>query len=528
MPEHLKALVFILTLSTVVFAVAKAPATAVAMTSADFVRRRNLWFALILVVFLAHNFWVYIIASAILLYAVQRGERNALALYFFVLLAVPPIPREIPGLGIVNYLFEIEYVRLLILTILLPAYLSLRQRPDTVPFGRMWADRLLAGILVVDFLLMFEHRTFTHVLREGCFNAFVDTFLPYYVASRGLRRLEEFRDALMSLAVAAMALSAVLFLEFWWHWLLYEGLERALGVAWGWNAYVVRGSNVRAAGPIGHPLVAGYVVAIAFGFHLYLRKVVASRTMWVLGFLLLSAGLIAPLSRGPWVGAALMVLAFIATGAAPVAKLTKLGLAGMVVFPLLLLTPYGSRIIDYLPFVGSVDAQNIAFRQTLAQVSYNVFMENPILGSRDFVNAPAMQALRGDDGNVDLVNTYVVFALSRGAVGLALFLCFFGVVIAGIIRAMRRVTDRTDERYVLGQALLAVLLGVLAIVATVAPVLRVPLLYWGVAGLGVAYAGMLRQAKPASVAPDDARAATGPARFDGARGLVARVQGGRR
>jgi len=136
MPNHLKALIVILVLATLVFAFAKAPACAVASAAGDFNRRRNLWFAVTLAAFLAHNFWVYIIAvGALLLYAVPR-EQNKLAMFFFLLFAVPSISEPITGLGIIRSFFTIDYYRLLSLAVLLPAFLVLRKQPGRTVVGR--------------------------------------------------------------------------------------------------------------------------------------------------------------------------------------------------------------------------------------------------------------------------------------------------------------------------------------------------------------------------------------------------------
>ena len=190
MPEYLKALVVILVLASVVFAFAKAPACAVASTREDFERRRNLWFCITIVAFLAHNFWIFIVVTtALVLFALPR-EPNKLAMYFFLQLAMPMFSTQIPGLGIISHFFVIDYARLLALTILLPAFMSLAQRPDVERFGRLLPDKLIAGYIVLQFVLMLNASTFTNCLRYGVFYAFIDIFLPYYVASRALRNLE--------------------------------------------------------------------------------------------------------------------------------------------------------------------------------------------------------------------------------------------------------------------------------------------------------------------------------------------------
>lgn len=504
MPEHLRALVFILAMAAVVFTIARRPACASACAPADFARRRNLWIALTLIAFLAHNVWVYTAVAAIVLLSAQRKEQNPLAMFFFVLFALPPITAELSA-GV--SLFALDYVRLLILTLLLPAYLALRRDRETVPFGRTTADRLLAAGMVLNVALLFEHRTFTSILRDGFFYAFTDIFLPYYVASRSLRRVEQFRDAVMSLVIAAMMLSAILIFEFSRDWLLYQSLGNVLGDALIGVNYLIRDGNLRASGSIGHAIAAGYCVAVGFGLYLGLRKAVPTRLLWGLGLLAFAAGFIGPLSRGPWVGAVAMVLVFLATGPGGAVNLAKLAVVAVLGFGALLLTPAGPVVIDYLPFVGSVDARNVVGRQVLAEVSYRVFWESPILGRYDFVDSPAIQALRGSDGMVDLVNTYVVVALGRGGVGLALFVGFFLAVLAAIFQGVRR-SAGNEEQQTIGRALLGCLVGILVIIATVSPILMIPPLYWLISGLGVGYALMVKRGERQTVEAASPRTAS--------------------
>jgi len=89
-------------------------------------------------------------------------------------------------------------------------------------------------------------------------------------------------------------------------------------------------------------------------------------------------------------------------------------------------------------------------------------------------------------------------------VGLSLFAGFFIAVIVGIFQSMRNLPDRHDELYLLGQALLATLLGILVIIGTASSISFIPVIYYSVAGLGVAYARMLALAKVAESAGDGA------------------------
>lgn len=508
MPEHLKALVVILVLATVVFALAGRTATALAANVTDFARRRNLWFAITLVAFLAHNFWLYIIATALLLLNALPKEHNKLALYYFLLFAVPAFPGKITGLGVINYFFTIDYLRVLSLAVLLPAFLSLRKQPEKVTFGRLLPDKLIATYLVLQFGLMLTASTFTDALRHGVFYGFLDIFLPYYVASRLPTDLAEFRDILMGFVIAALILAPLSAFEYAKHWLLYSNLESALGsIDWGYGVYLNR-EGLRALASVGQPIVLGYVMAVAIGFFLLLNKSISSRLVWGFGMTALLAGLAAPLSRGPWVGAVAILVVFIATGPSPGKGLARLGALALVGIPMFLLTPAGEDIVSRYLYGSGDTAANVLYRQRLLEMSLDVISRNPFFGAFDFLYSSEMQQLKQGTGIIDLVNSYLAIALYSGLVGLSLFVGFFFVAMAGVYRGMRELPDRNEGTYLLGRVLFSTLLGILVIIFTVSSIIVIPVIYWSVAGLCVAYAQMLGRAKLPAPAPTPSRRVT--------------------
>ena len=508
MPVYFKALVAIFALASLVFAFAKAPACAQASSKADFERRRNLWIAVTLAAFLAHDFWIFIIVAVALLLVAVPKEPNKLALFLFLLFAVPRMDVDIPGFAMIRTLFPMNYYRLLSLTVLLPAFLYLWQQPESERFGRSLPDKLIAGYLLLGFALTLSASTVTHALRSG-FLQFIDVFLLYYVASRAPRNLEGFRDALMALVVAAMVISAIAVFEFASHWLLYADLNSLFDLPGG-GLYRERGEGtLRAVATAGHAIPLGYAIAVASGVFLYLRPLAPSLTMRTLGHLLLIAGLAAPLSRGPWIGAAVMFLAFVALGPSALPRLTKIGLAGLIVIPVLLALPIGEKIIDLLPFVGSSSSESVTYRQLLLEIAIGVVFANPFFGAYDVLYSAGMQDLRQGEGIIDIVNTYLGVALSGGLVSLGLFAGFFVVVAFGLFRAMRILPQRSSEAHRLGQALLATLVGILVIIATTSSVSIIPVLYWTVAGLCVAYARMLEGARATEKVATPTTARTG-------------------
>lgn len=490
MPEHIRALFVILALASVVFAFARRPAADLIPLN-DFIRRRNLWLGLTVLAFISHSFWLYAALAAIVLTIARRRERNPLALFFILLFLIPPASAEIPGFGLINYLFELSHVRLLALLILLPAFFALHNRAVTLPFGRIWPDKLLALYLVLSALLQLRETTLTDTLRQSLY-LFIDVFLPYYVASRTLKQLSDFKDAMLAFALAAMLLALIGTFEYARHWLLYGSLNDALGLRWGMSSYAGRGGSLRASASTGQSIVLGYVISVAIGFYLFLYAGVRSRLQQRLGALLLAAGLFATLSRGPWVGAAAMITVFIATGRNAVKRLILLGLAGVLSLPLLSIIPGGNKLIDLLPYIGTTDTGNITYREELFAKAMIVIQRNPLFGSVDYLNTAEMQSMMQGEGIIDIVNSYLAIALESGLIGLLLFAGFFTTIALGIRKALRTFQDKDAEALRLGRALLATLLGVLVTITTVSSISVIPVVYWSLAGLGAAYIQMLR------------------------------------
>jgi len=490
MPEHIRALFAILILAAIVFAFARRPAADLIPLN-DFMRRRNLWLGLSALAFISHSFWVYAAISAIVLTVARRRENNPAALFFILLFLIPPASIAISGLGLINYFFELNHVRLLAFLILLPAFLTLRNRVDTLPFGRTWPDKLLALYLLLSALLHLRETTLTDTLRQSLY-LFIEVFLPYYVASRALKQLSDFKDAMLAFALAAMLLALIGVFEYARHWLLYSSLSDAMGLNWGMTSYASRGGSLRASASTGQSIVLGYVISVSIGFYLFLHAGVRSRLQQRLGALLLAAGLFATLSRGPWVGTAAMITVFIATGRNAVKRLILLGLAGVLSLPLLSIIPGGNKLIDLLPYIGTTDTGNITYREELFAKAMLVIQRNPLFGSVDYLNTAEMQSMMQGEGIIDIVNSYLAIALESGLIGLLLFSGFFTTIALGIRKALRTFQDKDDETCRLGRALLATLLGVLVTITTVSSISVIPVVYWSLAGLGAAYIQMLR------------------------------------
>jgi hypothetical protein len=500
MSEHLRALVVILGLATIVFAIVQRQAFGLPIAADDLRRRRNLWFAVTVIAFLAHNFWLYVFGVALVLFWARKRENNPLALFLMLLFAVPPFSAPIQGLGPIEQIFGIHHIRLLSLMILLPAWWTLRKQKDVMSFGANWADRLLLLYLAYQLMLQLSSNSFTNGLRQGLFYAFTDVFLPYYVASRSLRDVKAMHDALASLAVAAALLAVVAIFESFKHWLLYASLNEALDVSFGMGGYLGRGDTgaLRAVASTGHSIVLGYVLVIALMLFIGLSTTMNRSFSWKAGVMTLSAGTIAALARGPWVGAVAGLVVYGLCSTNPAKYFARFAGWGASAVVLLLLSPYQDRVIDLIPFVGETDAGNVEYRQRLFDASLVVIQQNPWFGGGDYIDQLAELGMVQGEGIVDLVNTYLAVALSQGLAGLALFLGVFIVSAASLARLVTLSDSRDSAEYAVSQSLLAATGGALVVIATASPILCIPTLYWILAGLCVASHRLLQAERAAS------------------------------
>jgi len=510
MPEYLRALVAVLVLSVPVFWFLRKPLTAVAIEPGDYRLRVGLWFFVTLALFLAHSFWLFVAVVGVVLLTVGRLDSNPIGLYLFLMLVAPPFRAPIEGFGGINRFIDIDYLRLLSLVVLLPTALRLAFQRDNPGVFRLPGDKYVIGYLVLQAAILSEVTTTTNVFRTAL-SYVIDAWLPYYVMSRGLSDARRMRDAFASFTAGCAAIGMIAVFEAGKGWLLYSSLPSILDVHWSYGSYMYRSASLRAIGTTGHSIILGYAMTAALGLHLSLRPVYERSATWLAVGLLLTAAIGASLARGPWVGAAALLLTAAALAPNSKALLGRTALAAAFVLPLLMLTPMADRLISLLPFVGSYDEGSVDYRQQLYTVSMKVIMMNPLLGTPNYLATGALESLRQGEGIIDIVNTYLGVALFSGFIGLGLFV---GVFVSGGLRIARKLLrdiDKNSELHRTGRCLLATMVGIMLIIATVSFENAIPYIYWCVAGFFGAYLQrvQLEEAPEAQPRVDDAEAAAG-------------------
>lgn len=497
MPEHIRALVVVLALSVSVF-IAVRGAVVQLVPEATFKRWRNLWVVSTLALFLTHNIWLCLLLLAVLMLAYRRKEAHVMGLYFAVLFAGSPIPATIPGFGLINYFWTLDHYRLLALTLLLPTALSLARRSDTLRLGRSPVDRMVLGYLCLLSVLSFRDTSVTDGMRS-IVSFWIDIFLPYYVASRSIRDMEGLRYALVGYVLGAMLLVPVAAFEAVQGWRLYPAAVNALGLNGNlFGMYLVRSGFLRPAGSVVNSIVLGYALVIALGFFLYLKGLLHKPLHRWLGLSVLVIGILASLSRGPWVGAGFLLLVFVLLGPLRVGRLAQLLLFGSAALLILAQLPYGQLFIDMLPLIGTVEQGNVEYRADLLTNALPVIERHLWFGSAHFLEAPELQVMMQGEGIIDIVNSYVGVALHSGVTGLALFAGAFIAALFQLRRGMRLARQVEQDAVVLGCVLWATLAAIMLIIYTVSSIFVIPIVYWAVIGLCVAYAQAMKEASSKS------------------------------
>ena len=364
--------------------------------------------------------------------------------------------------------------------------------PNTLTLGKVWPDRFILAYITLSIALQFRDTTITDTLRYT-FYAFTDIFLPYYVASRALQKLEDFKHAISALVIATLIVAAIGVFEFVRHWLLYSPLSSVWGIYSGMGGYLGRGENLRALASLGQPIVLGYVMVVALGCYFSLHPSIKNVNVRRSVLALLSLGIIVPLSRGPWVGALVLLIVFIMTGKSVIKRLAIFAMSGILALAVLSVTPGGEKAINLLPFIGNSETANIEYRDKLIENSMIVIKRHPWFGSANYLETPEMQEMIQGQGIIDIVNSYVRVSLELGLVGLSLFFGIFATVLLGINRSRKKIADKASELNLMGRSLIATIMAILVMIVTVSSISAIPIIYWSFAGLGVAYMQIVKK-----------------------------------
>jgi hypothetical protein len=501
---NLKALMVVLAIAATVFHLTK-PIALRFMSGEDFSRRRLVWYVLTTACFVLPNFWLYgLVAVPMLLWA-NRHDSNPTALYLWMLHVVPPVSVIIPLPG-TSGLLPLDNNLLLAICVLLPAatrYRRNREKPTVSQFGTMDVLLLAYGVLQVTLYTLPDapdhaviQDTLLNVIRRAV-SFSLDTYLLYYTVARTCQSRLKMADAAASFCLACVVLAATALFENLRSWLLYTDIAARWSGDPHAGFYLLRGGSVRAQVSAGHSIALGNILAVGFGFWLYIKSHVQSAKQRVAVTLLLWGGLYATSSRGAWLGAAFVYFTFLAAGPRAASRMVKGTLLAVASAGLIAVTPIGNRVLEMLPQSGKPADE---YRHRLAERGWEIVMAHPFFG--DQFPWPEMEDLRQGEGIIDIVNTYLAVALSYGLIGLFCFVSFILIGMTKVYARTRELVHSDPDLALFGTSLIASIAGILLMIDSNSFAL-IENSFYLLAGLTAAYASLAKseQHRPAVLGP---------------------------
>ena len=455
------------------------------------VRRREIqrWGAAWLMVsaagFMLSNFWFFAAIVAVIC-VVVAGKRSdsRLAIYFLLLPTMPVLAAAIPGFGLINYAFVLNYPRILSLVLLVPIAVAAVAGPKDHSFRRaLPTDKYALAYCLVSAALSFRSKTLTDSLRY-LFDLALDVGVPYYAASRCVANREGISKVLSAMVTSGAAMALIGVFESVKVWRLYLIIGATMGVPRTVGSSGVGGFGMLpAVTTFNTRIVYGFFETISLGVLGAIRPMMKSQVAFVaLGGLFLLATMLC-FSRGPWVGAAALVFTYVYFGRHRWRQYALWGLAALALMAILSLTSVGRHILDMLPFIGSARQDTITYRQDLLTNGLEVFWRSPFLGSPAYLQTNELEALRQGQGIIDVVNAYLGVALANGLAGLIPFAGVQFSALWQLHKVMKHSRRHDPVWYQLHRSLFATTIAIMVILATVSTVDRTLQYYWAFAGL---------------------------------------------
>jgi hypothetical protein len=222
---------------------------------------RNLWIGLSALAFASGNFWIFVGGTLLALLAVRGRMTWPASIFPGLMLCLPAEGLDIPGFGLINFLFTLSVPRLFALLLLAPTALALLRSSARATQVR-WPDRLFACHVLLQLALTYRSESLTSAMR-AMFYVMVDVGLPYFVLSRAVVSTAAIRQALGAIVAASAVLATIAIVEFSKGWLLYQSLGTSWGLPDANSFYLMRDGLLRVRATAGHAIALGFVFATA-------------------------------------------------------------------------------------------------------------------------------------------------------------------------------------------------------------------------------------------------------------------------
>ncbi|MEL6361237.1 MAG: O-antigen ligase family protein [Pseudomonadota bacterium] len=455
--------------------------------------------------FLVPNYWLALLVACVAVFVVTMREPFKVAAFIVAVFSMPATSKLVPGFAGINYFLALSPAMAMSVVLLTPSLLPNRQPLAGKSFTKA-TDLTYWVLFVIVSVLAFRDVSVTAGLRE--ITVFLLTSAFVYAAFSRVDWTKENLILLSSAFVGQFVMMSLVALHetvIGWHHYYFaltnwdidfirrvevrSGLSRTVGTSFGSIAFG-----------------AGFMVAMTFA--LALRAYIKPKVAATGGFLAMLAGMVTTVSRGALISMVVSIVAFVGTGKAAFKRLAVTGIAGVFGMAVISLTPLGRDLLNILPFMSNDEDVTLNYRAQLLEVGSGVVMKNPLFGSVGYMDDPDMEVLRQGQGIIDIVNSYLHFALDYGLIGLTLYLIILSSALWGGWRSISRIRVIDGEMAVFAQAVFAATLSLAVLFAsTTMRTGQFEVMNWALIGMCV---GLARKSRLMSVKSASA-IATAPA-----------------
>lgn len=439
------------------------------------------WISVAAIAFFVPDKLLALIIIGIVLLAIgQLSAQKRVYLYLATIIALPTsMSAFVPFPGI-NYLVELDYLKICTLAVLGPAFMKALSAKKSPALRNV--DVLILTYILYISVLAIREVSFTSVLRQ-IFDQMIIVYIPYIVISRTLTTSEHMTTAIKMLFVGLLITLAIGLISTLRSWNFYAMLNDG---PLGYKAFAdYRNGFLRVAATT-IPALTGYFMGVGIAISLTLNRLnqtPKSRTLLLtvlFAFICFATG-----ARGGWIsGSAVVILYFLFVRMSrSLRSLTTLGILGFIVGGLLMLQQGNLDVTDQY---GTFD-----YRAELIKTAFVQIGEYPLFGEANFIQNPRFRHLIQGEGIVDIVNAYIGFALTYGLIGLILFLSANFITVSRGLKTLALMEKKPDqenfsERRTIFCLLIAMQVSYLILIATISTVSHIGILSFIILALLVA------------------------------------------
>jgi O-antigen ligase len=479
MNESFKALIVVLTIMLAVAFIGRKLLLEVGFAKEMFNSRLAGLALSTIAMFVTFDFWMAISLVAVVGWYFGAKDSNPVAFYFLLATGLPSVASEISGLGLIQHFISVDPARTMAIVVLLPAAIRLFSRlkqKGELSFTTL--DKFVLAYFFLYVCLNLPISTFTNTLRRAVAYPFLDVLLLYFIATRSLNDQGKMKDLLSVLLFIGVTQSGYAIFEWFKGWLLFYNVGDSLGIGHFLKAYEFRDESLlRVKTTFDHPITLGTVLSVL----LVMSTATLHKTKHVykvIVYALLTASILATVSRGPWLGAVVGVSVAFLAGSRKQSSFILVLIVLVVGIGTALFTEVGKTVVDYIPYLGTAGSESVAYRVLLMEQSINVILSNPFFGAYDYVLRLADSGLVQGQGIVDVVNTYLGIGLSGGFSALILFIAIAWIATRAILKSNQSTIQGDVEYIAIRASLLGSMACLLVILATTSFAQGIQLFFW--------------------------------------------------